>query len=215
MTAKILPVSRDQAQENTQITAPNEDVKPWQRQKNEPARWFLRYRIYQGLGAKRSLRATIAAEQDQDQAAKGDERQRAEGAKRGHLSNVSVPGAWSRAAKLWRWQERAEAWDMDVQKRRASHFQNTILGSCEYASTPYRIFELNKMVDILDQYIISNAGTDAHFVLACMRQQQALLKDIAAEMRAYPGVDMEKLDAQIAVHLLEEREKKQARERNK
>src|SRR2546423_2406377 len=89
-----------------QVSEPKPDEKPWLRQKNEPALWFMRFQRYKDLGAKRSLRAVVAAEPQDAKATKGNKVQtkKSEGVS---LSVLSVPGAWKRAAKIWRWVERA------------------------------------------------------------------------------------------------------------
>jgi hypothetical protein len=74
----------------------------WERQPGEPNRWFARFEAYRLLGPSRSLLGAV-----------NDDRRQRSGARA-----RSVPQAWAKNAKAWRWRERAEAWD-DSQRRAA------------------------------------------------------------------------------------------------
>src|SRR5215469_10862110 len=101
-----------------QVSVPKPDEKPWLRQKNEPALWYMRLKRYLELGPKRSLRAVVASEPQDQKAEKGDkiQKRKAEG-----VSIVSVPGSWARAAKAWNWKERAEAYDLAQIEKEAAY----------------------------------------------------------------------------------------------
>ena len=75
---------------------------PWEQQPGEPNLWYARLERYRLAGPSRSLLGTLNAERQQRGANKGK----------------SVPQAWARNAKRWRWRERAEAWD-EHQRRQA------------------------------------------------------------------------------------------------
>src|SRR5436190_7438208 len=96
---KMADVAKNITQIGTpeQVSEQNHPSEPWLRQKGEPALWYMRFKRYLDLGSKRSLRKALAAEPDTTQAAKGDKKQ-PESKK--NLSDVSVPGAWSRASKV-------------------------------------------------------------------------------------------------------------------
>src|SRR5215471_16350471 len=68
---------------------------PWERQPGEPNRWFDRFERYRLAGPSRSLLGILNAERQQKGAARGR----------------SLPQAWARNAKHWRWRQRAAAWD--------------------------------------------------------------------------------------------------------
>ena len=69
----------------------------WERQPEEPARWFYRFDVYyRPLGPERSLLAAYNAWRSD----KGRER-----------PTDSVSDAWRKRAEAWHWRERAEAWD--------------------------------------------------------------------------------------------------------
>jgi hypothetical protein len=79
---------------------------PWERQSGEPSRWYARFDIFRLAGPSRSLLAAVNAEREQ----------------RGAQKSKSIPQAWAKSAKEWRWRERAEAWDeRQRQQARAAH----------------------------------------------------------------------------------------------
>ena len=65
--------------------------KAWDQQPGEPAAAYARFLVYRGLGPCRSL----------------DKAARAYGGSKGR-----APGNWFREAAAWKWQERAQAWDI-------------------------------------------------------------------------------------------------------
>lgn len=76
----------------------------WDRQPDEPARWFDRFERYRLMGPGRSVLAIVHQEQDQ----------------KGLKRTNNIAGAWRVAVDEWRWQERAEAWDLHrINQRRA------------------------------------------------------------------------------------------------
>jgi hypothetical protein len=68
---------------------------PWEQQPGEPNRWYARFESFRLAGPSRSLLGGVNA----DRLARGGSRSR------------SVPQAWAKNAKRWRWRERAQAWD--------------------------------------------------------------------------------------------------------
>lgn len=69
---------------------------PWERQRDEPAKWFSRFQRFLLSGNGRSIEGAWRTEARQG--GKGTQKQ-------------VVSGHWHRSAKKWRWRERAEAWD--------------------------------------------------------------------------------------------------------
>ena len=67
----------------------------WSRVPDEPTRWYSRYEEFRLMGPTRNMLEMA----NQWRARKGKKRQ------------DSPPGAWTKASRLWRWRERAEAWD--------------------------------------------------------------------------------------------------------
>jgi hypothetical protein len=81
---------------------------PWDRQPEEPSRWFARFERYRMAGSGRSLLGAVNGEQ----------------AEKGGQRRTKVSGAWDRAAARWRWRQRAEAWDdQQRDKARETHAQ--------------------------------------------------------------------------------------------
>lgn len=69
-------------------------MQPWEQQPQEPPRWYARFEIFRRMGPRRTLNEAfrIAGE--------------AEG-----FHGKSASGSWKQQARLWKWRERAEAWD--------------------------------------------------------------------------------------------------------
>jgi hypothetical protein len=68
---------------------------PWEQQAGEPNRWFARFEFFRLAGPTRSLLGSVNAER----------------LSRAANKSRSIPQAWAKNAKSWRWRERAEAWD--------------------------------------------------------------------------------------------------------
>src|SRR5438105_3891107 len=99
---------------------------PWERQKGEQARWYLRFRIYLALGPKRSLQAAVEAERQVEEAPNSPKNGEEEGAQKKVSASptlkLSVPGAWKQASRTWHWVERARAFDLYRQEQKAKFF---------------------------------------------------------------------------------------------
>ena len=123
----MLNIARNDQQtpENTEETSVK---KPWLRQEGESALWFNRFRRYMDLGPKRSLQAALAHEKEHISALKSPNKptsqtgnpekprktpnkKSAATLKAVPAAKPQVPGSWKQAAKIWRWVERAKAWD--------------------------------------------------------------------------------------------------------
>ena len=66
---------------------------PWEQQLGEPNRWYARFESFRLAGPSRSLLGSVNA----DRLARGGNRSR------------SLPQAWAKNAKRWRWRERRRA----------------------------------------------------------------------------------------------------------
>lgn len=169
-----------QIRTDLQTSEENQPVKPWERQKSEPANWYMRFRRYLDLGPGRSLRKAL----DQEPATKGNKVQKKEGV------TLSVPGSWSRASKVWRWQERAQAYDLEKQEIHAQEMRE-IASKTYYASKAARIMELNNLAQILKNNL-KNAN-DFDTLLKLTSRMQSVFQDIEVLM-----VGMGESFAQIA-----------------
>jgi hypothetical protein len=196
MTSQIADIARF-PQERVAESAESAEI--WLRQKSEPARWYLRFTIYRDLGSKRSLRKAIDTDSGPGQATIGNEKQHDRAVK-----SLSVPGAWSRASKLWKWQERAEAWDLAMLVKQGKRYQLDV-GECEYASRVTRIRALNNLLMHEISLVEKNPDIEIHMDL--VRLVQSLLKQIADESRLFDGIDQTELDGRVADYLLEKARK--------
>jgi hypothetical protein len=78
----------------------SEPRKPWDRLPEEPATMFSRFLCYLHLGPTRSLEAAYRAWHGAQQGTEG------------HNPPAASSGAWRRAAKAFKWRERALAFDL-------------------------------------------------------------------------------------------------------
>jgi hypothetical protein len=159
----------------------SQELEPWLRQKNEPAEWYMRFKCYLDMGSKRSLRAVVASES-------GTQVNTKEGKK---LSDVSVPRAWRRASKLWRWVERTAAYDLAQLEKQAGYLRETA-NKTRFASKAYRI-QLDWLARTLkDEMLQPLTLADRH---AAMARLQSVMRDMAREMEGVDGVTLDMCDA--------------------
>ncbi len=169
----------------------NEGIEPWMRQKNEPAEWYMRFKRYLDMGSKRSLRAVVASES-------GTQVNTKEGKK---LSDVSVPRAWRRASKLWRWVERVEAYDLAQLEKQAIRIRE-MAATAPHSSRAYRILKLDYMGRVLRSWMPDGAIELDRIkdYVALIARYQSVMRDIAAEMDGLDGVTLELCDAFAMYH---------------
>lgn len=171
-----------------QVSEQKPDDKPWLRQKSEPAIWYMRFKRYLDLGPKRSLRKALADEPADEKATKGSKKT----SEQKKLSDISIPGAWSRASKVWNWQERAAAYDLAEQALNAGYIRQTAAKS-RFASKAYRIIMLDWLARTLKEQLLEH-GTrvDGHATIARL---QSVMRDIAKEMEGLDEATLEMCDA--------------------
>lgn len=79
---------------------------PWERQPGEVNLWFARFELFRMAGPTRSVLGIVNKEREF----------------RGKNKAKSIPQAWAKAARQWRWRERAELSDeFERQQARAAH----------------------------------------------------------------------------------------------
>jgi hypothetical protein len=166
-----------------------EPSEPWLRQKGEPAKLYLWFKRYLDLGPKRSLRKALADEPSAQKATKGDKNQ-AE-SKKG-LSNVSIPGSWSRASKVWNWVERAKAYDLHQVEKQAIRIRE-MATTVPHASKAYRILQLDYLARLLKDQI--KQGLELKWCLAITARYQSIMQQIAREMEGLDGATLDACDA--------------------
>jgi hypothetical protein len=187
------------------VSQQNEALEPWIRQKNEPANWYMRFQVYLNLGPGRSLRKALASEPDQ-KATKSNKAQKKEGV---GLSTLSVPGSWSRAAKVWNWVERAKAYDQ-AQIEKQAVFIRQVVTQQPFVSKAYRIIHLCSIAAAFSEY--SKQGMSLEESIAYTKAMQSLLKDIAREMEGMDETTMMIADAYAHKHLIELANKTESKE---
>lgn len=153
-----------------QVSEQKSDDKPWLRQKNEPATSYMHFRIYLDMGRSRSLRKALAVDRGIELATIGDK----------ELRKIHLPGSWSRAAKIWRWKERAEAYDLSEIESQSAILK-TIVGQMYFCSPAYRICELHSIAIALQEHL-NRGSVPTKTYLALSARLQSVLKDIAAEL---------------------------------
>lgn len=67
------------------------DLAPWERQPNEDNNWFARFNAFREIGSQRSLLGLYNSQSKK--------------------KRLGVPQVWTERCRVWRWRERAEAWD--------------------------------------------------------------------------------------------------------
>lgn len=139
---------------------------PWERQEGEPARWFMRFRIFLSLGSKR----TVNAARDTEYKDKQKE------------SRTKTGPEWYNAAKRWQWATRADAWD-NTQRDTKAAMMRQIAKTCAFVSRPFRLTQLNSLADALVRHL--ERGQDPATFLAMTRQLQALMHQIILEVEAW------------------------------
>lgn len=87
----------------------SDELRPWERQEDEPARWFRRFEAFRLLGVSRTIEAVFRAEST------------AKGSKGKHRPSRH----WYGAAQEWSWLERAQAWDASLIAEREAVIQAT------------------------------------------------------------------------------------------
>jgi hypothetical protein len=77
------------------LIEPAEGFQPWKRQAGESTLWFERFTLYRKQGTRRTLLGAVNAYK----------------AKRSQRRTDDIPGAWRNAFAVFKWRERAQAWD--------------------------------------------------------------------------------------------------------
>lgn len=200
-----------------QALPPNSQEKPWLRQKNEPANWYMRFKCYLDLGPKRSLRAVVASDPVSQKATKSNAKQQKNESQKStaevkSISEVSVPGAWSRAAKVWNWKERAQAYDLAEQEKEAQKIRK-MANTLPHASKSYRIIKLDYLARLLEGLLEPEnlKGHNAKDIIPLIVRYQSVLRDIEQETQGLDRVTQDACDnsAMIAVreHIIEHKYK--------
>jgi hypothetical protein len=175
-----------------QVSEPKPDEKPWLRQKQEPARWYMRFQIYLNLGPKRSLRKAVASEPGSQKATEGTGKNQ----ETQKLSDMSIPGAWKRASKVWNWVERAAAYDLAQVNKDAKRVRE-YASSLQFSSRAYRLVQLNYCALVLQKIVESVEKVQLDSMrdyLALIARYQSVMREIDTLMQGI-DVDSDSVDA--------------------
>ncbi|TMC20793.1 MAG: hypothetical protein E6J34_11480 [Chloroflexi bacterium] len=162
------------------------DKSSWERQKNEPALWYMCFKRYLEMGTKRSLRAVYVAEPVAQKATKK------QAATQKSLSDVSVPGSWTRAAKVWNWTTRAREYDLTQMEKDATKIR-AIAEKTPHASRAYRLITLDTCGQVL-RNILEQIGSippdKMSLYLSVIARYQSVMRDIAVELQGVELTDL-------------------------
>lgn len=151
--------------------------KPWDRERDaetghfkEPMLWFARLTLHRLCGPGRSLLGTYNKERVQNGAGK----------------RKSLPSSWFNAARLWDWDERAEAWDLAEMERREAQYQTACdawaKNRFEFATTARK--KLDQLIAFPVVRQTKAGGDDKTYIIEPLSAKE--IKDIIA---AYKGID--------------------------
>lgn len=168
----------------------------------ESTLWFNRYLLYRNLGHKRSLRAAVAKERETARLVKEPEPATKSTGTKKRVSNVSnsqspapapvinVPGSWKNACKVYRWQDRARAFDAYLIDMMVKTTYET-LGNT-YANKYKRVQLLELLLkNAIDQLNNASANNTTHKnYLAYIKQISALTAQMEREMSKLSDEEM-------------------------
>ena len=163
----------------------------------------MRFKLYLEMGPKRSLRAVVANEPDAKKATKKSTQNPKQ-----NFSDVSVPGAWKRASKIWRWVDRAKAYDLDQIEKQAGIIHRLVEKE-PFASKSYRLLRLFSMASALDEF--SKKGLSLEECVTYTKLMQSLFKDIAHEMEGMDEHTKQVADAYALSHMVGQQNKQKAK----
>lgn len=141
-----------------------DDIRPWDRWEGEDSKWFDRFdRFYRAQGPGRSLSEAYRQYYKEQY---------------GHLpERPGYTTGWGNVSKEWKWQERAEAWDVEIRRARLEAEKEK---SAEMAK---RHIESAQAVQALAlETIISKGITDTSVALRAWRQAV----DVESKARGIP-----------------------------
>ena len=187
-----LTTESDQAQEA-------QSKKPWERLEGESIFWYNRYKRFQGLGPKRTIRAALEQERrsikalkstEEEEKPKHKKRPRSSKAAASPLTEVQkpkpvlVPGSWKAACIRWHWVERAQAYDEDKLDRMVEAMFDDLYSGPALAF--HRVLLLrNIFTTIHEDFNTNNARMTPDQKTAYYARMTALLRDIRDEMRTF------------------------------
>lgn len=134
---------------------------PWEQLPDEPRMWYERFEIYRLLGPLRTMGLAY----------------RKYRAVSGTPSNTTMVGQWSKYAKKYEWDRRAQAWDDSLREEREVEAMEVYSEGLSMAHE--RVRKLKAVAQKLEDYILDPRTTriSPHVI----EQYRGLLDDIAKE----------------------------------
>lgn len=83
----------------------SDEQRPWDQIDGEPILWYKRFTRYRLLWPVRSIAAAYKSEQEENEEKRGKTRA---------TPRTEADGTWYEMARAWKWEERAAAWDAQV-----------------------------------------------------------------------------------------------------
>jgi hypothetical protein len=162
-------------------------TQPWERLPEENNRWFQRFEAFRLMGPTRSFLSTHNAER----------------AAKGLKESPQTPGSWRKAARMYSWIERAEAWDKHLsdmgQEIVEREWKRRVMSSIEVLG---RIGE-EARASITDFLTISKDGIITGFNQAALKERGHLVKKISTKNGEYgTSYEIELYDGQAALFKL-------------
>lgn len=136
-------------------TRPRKAANPWERRNGESARAYVAFCAYRDLGPSRSLSAAYGQHKGIEKAA------------------VTVPGAWTRWSVKFRWVERAEAWDADVEKKQQAAF-DARLKQLAHDQADFAVEEFRRLVQRVRKADKILDKADSHPITDVVQEQDAV-----------------------------------------
>jgi len=140
----------------------------WAQQEGESNRWYQRFFAFCLMGTGRTIQGIF----DQERARKGK------------TESVQASGSWRRAAKLYNWVERAEAYDKHLSDQKAAaieaRWQAEIMGKTEILGRLSRMGRANPY----DFFIWDEFGRITGFNKSMLREHGDLVKRLGTKETA-------------------------------
>ena len=157
------------------------EQQPWLRQPNEPLLWFRRFTNYRLMAPKRSIALVFQAEDI---------------AKKREKPRTKPTGDWYSMAALWKWEERAEAYDAFLREVEEAEIDRIMHEG--YAATYKRVQALDRVAREMEKPYVNDQGKtrQLHYNPERLREWRGILDDIAQET----GGRVKKSEVHAKVH---------------
>lgn len=149
----------------TPYDTPSNPRKPWDQMDGEPDKWFARFLVFLGLGARRSIKlAQIAAESSQGKPAK---------------ARKQTAGSWTDACEKWTWHDRANKYDIHQAQKGLQSLEQDMEGQRRVTARNYR--KLAELVErCLDAKNMEDVRLDLGKLMALCRKSGGIDAVVAA-----------------------------------